>query len=131
MTGSSEARQTADPDLLIGRLLFAPGAVVSSFEVTRLIAAGGMSQVFEARDQRLNRVVALKAAEAGSFGGSILRKEGQALAAIRSPAVPTIYGMGVENGIEYLVMERIAGMTLDAMLRRRPGRPPFTIPDAI
>jgi eukaryotic-like serine/threonine-protein kinase len=108
-----------------GRLLFAPGETVGCYEVLGLLAEGGFSQVFEARDALLHRVVAIKAAEVCSFAGSLLRKEGQALAAVRHPALVTIHGMGVKGHIEYLVMEKISGTTLGDMLREHgPGAAP-------
>jgi eukaryotic-like serine/threonine-protein kinase len=102
-----------------GRCLFVPGQVVGCFEIVGLIASGGMSQVFEARDRLLDRTVALKAAAVESLAGSLLRKEGQALAAIRHPALVNIYGMGLEGDVAYLVMERIRGSSLEAMLFSR------------
>src|SRR4051812_27181312 len=75
-----------------------------------------MAQVLEAKDLFLNRTVAIKIARTRSNAGSILRKEGQALAAIRHPGLVTIFGMGQFEDIDYLVMERIYGDSLETVI---------------
>jgi serine/threonine-protein kinase len=79
-----------------------------------------MAQVFEARDLRLGRRVALKVdTEAGAAGASRLRLEGQALAALHSPFVVTVHDVGSHRGRDYLVLDLIYGETLEQRMAER------------
>jgi serine/threonine protein kinase len=91
---------------------FAVGGLVSgTYEIRRVVGAGGMGTVYEAHDRLLNRRVALKVAQSTGPEFS-LRKEAQALAAIRHPSMVTVFAIGNHGGVEYLVMEMILGTTL-------------------
>src|SRR5438874_2157269 len=112
--------------------VFTSGEIVGElYEVRELLGMGAMGQVYEAHDRQLNRRVALKVVVPGADASS-LRREGQALAAIRHPSVVTVYSMGVHRGIEFLVMERVFGISLDETLeqRRRRGER-FAVAEAI
>ncbi len=99
--------------------VFADGEILSdTFAVVKLIGQGSMGQVYEAQDLALRRRVAVKALLPG-YDPSLLRKEAQALAAIRHPGLITIHGLGRHRGVEYMVMERILGVTLEAHLEKR------------
>lgn len=99
--------------------LFERGEIVSGvYEIRSLLGGGGMSQVYEAHDHALNRRVALKAARSG-LDPSLLRREGQGLAAVRHPGVVGVYALGEHRGIHYLVMERLQGITLESHLEAR------------
>ena len=103
--------------------IFAVGDVLNdAYEIRRVLGSGANGQVFEAHDRLLNRRVAIKAAWP-SFAalGSMLRKEAQALAALRHPAIVGIYAMNTHEGTEYFVMENMLGVTLDEHLKRRGG----------
>jgi len=101
--------------------IFPIGEVLSgTYEVRSVLGAGGMGQVFEAQDLSLNRRVAIKAAWPDLRES--VRKEAQALAAIRHPSMVTVYAMGLHEGTEYVVMERIYGVSLDTHLHRRRTR---------
>jgi serine/threonine-protein kinase len=93
-----------------------------TFELLSVLGAGGMGLVYEAHDRKLNRRVAIKVAWPTTPGG-MLAKEAQALAAIRHTCVVGVYHMGVEHGLDYLVMERLHGMSLRMHLdqRKRTG----------
>ncbi len=109
--------------------IFRVGEVLSeTFEIRGLLGEGGNGQVFDAQDLKLNRRVAIKAAWPSLASlGPLLRKEAQALAAIRHPALVTVYAMGMHDGIEYFVMEHVPGVTLEAHVeRRRATREPIT-----
>src|SRR5436309_3345683 len=92
--------------------IFAPDEVLNgTYVIRRLIGQGGMGQVFEAHDRALNRRVAIKAARplieipaVPPTELSPLRKEAQALAAVRNASVVTVHGLGVHRGVEYMVM---------------------------
>jgi serine/threonine protein kinase len=104
--------------------VFATGTLVGGvYEIRALLGAGRMGQVYEAHDRDLNRRVAIKVASLG--GRDALRREGQALAAVRHPCVAAVYALGVHEQIDFLVMERVYGMTLEAIIeqRRRRGEP--------
>jgi serine/threonine protein kinase len=114
------------------RDLFALGELVSdTFEIRLRLGEGGMGQVFEAHDRSLNRRVALKAAWPHVDPTSI-RKEAQALAAMRHPSMVAVHALGQHRGIDYVVMERIFGDSLESYLaRRRARRSPLAIVEAV
>jgi serine/threonine-protein kinase len=107
----------------VSRDVFRPGEVLAeAYEIRRLLGAGGMGQVYEADDLLLRRRVAIKAHWREMQHLSI-RKEAQALAAIRHPSIATVYGVGSHRSrdavVEFVVMERIFGVTLAEHLSRR------------
>lgn len=112
------------PEVLVSRDVFRAGEVIGeAYAIRRLLGAGGMGQVYEAEDLLLQRRVAIKAHWREMQHLSI-RKEAQALAAIRHPAIATVYGIGTHrplatSPIEFVVMERIFGVTLAEHLRGR------------
>ena len=89
--------------------------IADTYEITRVLGAGGMGIVYEARDTVLQRRVAIKAALFASSAQS-LRVEAQALAAIRSPAFVTVFQVGRHDGVEFMVMERLYGDTLESRI---------------
>jgi serine/threonine-protein kinase len=101
---------------------FAIGEVLSNtFEIKGVLGTGGMGVVYEALDRALNRNVAIKISliQGPEFS---LRHEGQALAAIRHPSLVAVYGLFEHRGIEYLVMERVRGVTLEEVLRQKSAK---------
>ena len=92
------------------------GQTVGHYLVTEQIGAGGMGVVYRARDQRLNRDVALKVLPPGKFGDEAprrrFRKEALALAKLNHPNIGTVYDFDTQNDIDFLVMEFIPGETL-------------------
>lgn len=111
---------------------FEIGEVVGdTYEIHSVLGAGGMGWVYEARDRWLNRTVALKVAR-NLPGAPPLLQEAQALAAVSSPSVVTIYQLGRHQGLQYLVMERIYGVSLETNIaRRRADREPLTVPESL
>jgi eukaryotic-like serine/threonine-protein kinase len=115
-------------------LLFRIGEMIGdAYEIRGLLGEGGMAQVFDAYDRLLNRRVAIKAAaKKPTDGESPLRLEAQALAAVRHPCLVTVHGMGIHRGIEYLILERIYGMSLhDHIQLRHRSRRQFSLPEAL
>ncbi|WP_434388456.1 protein kinase domain-containing protein [Melittangium boletus] len=100
------------------------------FRVLRPLGAGGMGAVYEAEQQGLGRLVALKimhphVAQAPGFTERFHR-EAQVLARLHHPGSVEVYDYGLDAGFLYLAMERVTGETLEAVLQREgalePGR---------
>ena len=99
--------------------IFAPGEIVAeSYEIRCLLGEGGMAQVWEARDHVLDRRVALKAAWPNPLLPP-LRNEARALAAFRHPSLVTVHALAEHRGIEFIVMERIYGISLADHIEQR------------
>ncbi|MBI3416602.1 MAG: serine/threonine-protein kinase [Verrucomicrobia bacterium] len=97
------------------------GRNIAQFEILATIGAGGMGEVFRARDTRLNRDVAVKVLP-GDFAADADRlrrfeQEARTLAALNHPNVLTIHDAGVHEGAPYLVSELLEGRTLRDELR--------------
>ena len=92
--------------------------MAQNYEVRGLLGAGGMGQVFEALDHQLDRRVAIKVASAGP-AVALLRQEARALAAFRHPSLVTVHTLGQHRGLDFLVMERIYGLSLGRHLTTR------------
>jgi serine/threonine protein kinase len=104
------------------------GSHLGPYEILGAIGAGGMGEVYRARDPRLNRTVAIKIL-ASLFQENPDRRErflreAQAVAALEHPHICVLHDIGLENGVDFLVMEHLEGETLAARLEkaRRPGR---------
>ncbi|MFZ1865794.1 MAG: serine/threonine-protein kinase [Polyangiales bacterium] len=92
--------------------IFAAGELLDGvYEIMQLLGRGGMGQVFEAHDHLLNRRVAIKAAWPNPLMPP-LRNEARALAAFQHPSLVSVHTLGEHRGIDYLVMERIYGVSL-------------------
>jgi len=111
-TGPSAPGETA----LVGR-------TVSHYQVLSLLGAGGMGEVYLARDPRLDRTVALKIlpGDLAVDPDRMLRfeREAKAASALNHPNVATIYDVGESDGIHFIAMEHVEGETIAS----RIGRP--------
>jgi serine/threonine protein kinase len=99
------------------------GRTISHYQVLSLLGAGGMGEVYLARDSRLDRTVALKILP-GEFAADADRmqrftREAKAASALNHPNVATIYDVGESDGISFIVMEHVEGETLLARISRR------------
>ena len=107
------------------------GGRLGPYEITGPLGAGGMGEVYRARDTRLNRNVAIKvlpAALAGDAGFSArLDREARAISQLNHPNICTLYDVGHDSGTDYLVMELIDGETL----ADRIGRAPLLLTDVL
>ena len=92
------------------------GTKVGPYEVLNRIGAGGMGEVYKARDTRLKRFVAIKVMRGGSHAGEQDRlrflQEARAASALSHPNIVQIYELGSLDGSDYIVMEFIEGQTL-------------------
>lgn len=86
------------------------------YRIVARIGAGGMGEVYQARDERLERDVALKVLPAKALADKTarnrFRKEALALSRLNHPGIATIYDFDAENGVDFLAMEFVAGETL-------------------
>ncbi len=96
------------------------GKQLGRYQVLEEAGAGGMGTVYRAHDGRLDRDVALKilnpAAVGGDQGRARFRKEAVALARLNHPNIGAIYDFDTQEGIDFLVMEYVAGPTLGARI---------------
>src|SRR5580765_1145669 len=106
------------------------GQLIGHYRVLEKIGAGGMGEVFRARDERLGRDVALKLIRpASSDNPDILRRfelEARAAAALNHPNIVAIYDVGFEGTNPYIVAELLEGRTL----RQRLGEGPIPVRQA-
>jgi serine/threonine protein kinase len=107
--------QTATDDRLVGRLL--EGRYRLRFQIAR----GGMSAVYEALDERLDRAVAVKVmspslSAAENFAGRFAQ-EARVAARLSHPNVVSVYDQGTDSGHVFLVMELVRGRTLRELIR--------------
>lgn len=97
-----------------------PGTRVGPYDVTEVIGAGGMGEVYRARDARLQRDVALKVLPdaLGADGDLLARfgREAQILAQLNHPNIASVYGVEDTGGVRALVMELVEGPTLADLL---------------
>jgi len=116
---------TATPCLLI------PGPASDPMRSSRRSAAGGMGEVYRAKDTRLDRVVAVRSSRA-SLGApraeAALEREARAVSSLSHPHICTLFDVGHHDGVDYLVMEHLDGETLAERLKR--GRLPHGGADA-
>src|SRR5712675_2287810 len=102
----------------------ATGTRVGVYEVVALIGAGGMGEVYRARDTRLNRDVALKVLPEifarDSERMARFEREAKLLASLNHPNIAAIYGLEESGPIRALVMELVEGATLAERIRSGP-----------
>jgi len=111
--------------------IFAIGELLDGvYEIMQLLGRGGMGQVFEAHDHLLNRRVAIKAAWPNPLSPP-LRNEARALAAFQHPSLVTVHTLGEHRGIDYLVMERVYGVSLTQHAATRWGGQQVFTPDEV
>ncbi len=98
------------------------GRTLGHYQITSLLGAGGMGEVYRARDLRLDRDVAVKilpehlAADAEALRR--FEREAKAVAALSHPNILAIHDFGNEDGVSYAVMELLKGETLGACIQR-------------
>jgi Tol biopolymer transport system component/predicted Ser/Thr protein kinase len=100
------------------------GAMLGPYEIEEAIGAGGMGEVYRARDTRLERSVAIKVlaphlAERPEHRQR-LEREAKAVSSLSHPHICPLYDVGHEDGVDFLVMEFIEGETLADRLARGP-----------
>ena len=98
--------------------------ILGHYRLLERIGVGGMGEVYRARDERLDRDVAIKVLPQSALADEAFRKrlhkEAQALSKLSHPNIETLFDFRSEDGVEFLVLEYIAGITLSDMLKKGP-----------
>ena len=104
--------------------LLAAGTRIGPYEIIRLLGAGGMGQVYLARDARLERVVALKRVVRGVAADPVARarvlREARAAGSLTHPGIAQVYDVIDDSGALVIVMEYVEGMSLRDRLEQGP-----------
>jgi serine/threonine protein kinase/dienelactone hydrolase len=105
----------------------APGTHLGPYEIVAPIGAGGMGEVYRARDPRLGRDIALKVLPeefaADASRRARFEQEARAASALNHPNIVTVYDIGSQDGVPFVAMELIDGETLSDLLLRGPLAP--------
>jgi Tol biopolymer transport system component len=105
-------------------MTLAAGRRLGAYEIVSPLGAGGMGEVYRARDTRLDRTVAIKVLAAPLAGDAQLRerfeREARAISALDHPNICALYDVGEQDGIAYLVMQHLEGESLADRLARGP-----------
>lgn len=100
-----------------------PGYRLGPYEILALIGAGGMGEVYRAKDTRLGRTVAVKILRSHPHSDRArlrLQREARAVSSLNHAHICALYDVGSENGVDFLVMEYLEGETLAQRLSRGP-----------
>ena len=97
--------------------------LVDRYEILNKVGAGGMSDVYKAKDHILGRVVAIKVLKA-EFSEDMsfvtkFRTEAQSAAGLEHPNIVNVYDVGSENGMHFIVMEYVEGITLKTYIEKK------------
>ena len=100
------------------------GTRLGPYEIVSLLGKGGMGEVYKARDTRLEREVAIKVLRAEWSGDprfkERLEREAKKISQLQHPNVCTLYDVGSQDGVDYLVMEYLHGETVESRLKKGP-----------
>ena len=112
-----------------------PGTLLGPYEIVELIGEGGMGAVYKARDPRLGREVAVKIIAAEKMEDPDRKRrfvhEARAASALNHPHIVTIHDVGETGGVDYIVMEYVAGRTLTQLIPREGMKPAEALKYAI
>src|SRR5262249_8103479 len=107
---------------LVEKMRLQPGERLSHYQILAPLGAGGMGEVYRARDSRLDRDVAIKVLPEGLAESAEalarFQREARALAAVSHPNLVALYDIGPDQGISFAGMEFLAGETLLQRLSR-------------
>ena len=99
-----------------------PGTKLGPYEIVSPLGAGGMGEVYRAKDTRLGRDVAIKVLPAAMAENALARerfeREARAVSKLNHPNICTLFDVGVEGGTNFLVMELLEGETVEQRLKR-------------
>ncbi len=99
-----------------------PGTHLGPYEIQSQLGAGGMGEVYKARDTRLDRTVAIKVLPEHVAADPDLKqrfeREAKTISSLNHPHICTLYDIGSQDGIDFLVMEYLEGDTLAQRLKK-------------
>jgi Tol biopolymer transport system component len=102
------------------------GQTLGHYQILEKLGSGGMGDVYQARDTHLNRMVAIKVLRAERVVDEGRKRrfiqEAQAASALNHPNIVIVHDITNQNGLDYMVMECVAGKTLDALIPRQGMR---------
>jgi serine/threonine protein kinase/tetratricopeptide (TPR) repeat protein len=102
------------------------GKKFAHYRIVEKIGAGGMGEIYRAHDEQLDRDVAVKILPSGALTDEVsrlrFRKEALALAKLNHPNIETVHDFSTSDGVDYLVIELIPGITLAQKLKSGPMR---------
>src|SRR5216684_6471126 len=105
-------------------MALAGGTKLGPYEILALLGAGGMGEVYRARDTRLDRTVAVKILASHLSSSPELKqrmeREARAISSLNHPHICHLYDVGSQDGTDFLVMELLEGETLAERLHRGP-----------
>jgi serine/threonine protein kinase len=97
-----------------------PGVKLGPYEITAPLGAGGMGEVYRARDTRLDREIAIKVLPANLSSDASLKqrleREAKAISKLSHPHICSLHDIGHHDGVDFLVMEFLEGETLEKRL---------------
>jgi serine/threonine protein kinase len=100
------------------------GTRLGPFEIVAVLGAGGMGEVYRAKDTRLGRDVAIKILPPNICADPIAKqrfeREAKTISGLNHPNICVLYDIGSQDGVDYLVMECLEGQTLAARLQKGP-----------
>jgi eukaryotic-like serine/threonine-protein kinase len=116
-------------------LTLSQGSRLGPYEIVDAVGAGGMGEVYKARDTRLQRVVAIKVLASPIAAAPELRerfeREARSISQLSHPNICTLFDVGEQDGTAFLVMEYLEGETLAARIARGPIPVEQVLPFAI
>ena len=102
----------------------APGTKLGPYEIQSALGAGGMGEVYRARDTRLDRSVAIKILSAQLSSDPVRKqrfeREAKTISSLNHPHICVLHDVGHQDGIDYLVMECVEGETLAKRIEKGP-----------
>jgi serine/threonine protein kinase/Tfp pilus assembly protein PilF len=129
------ATEAATQEITAAESRLSAGTRLGPYEILGPLGAGGMGEVYRARDPRLKREIAIKVLpEAAASDADRLRRlerEARAASALNHPNIVTIYDIGQHEGTFYIAMEHVEGQTLREALREGPLPAERIIPLAV
>jgi formylglycine-generating enzyme required for sulfatase activity/cephalosporin-C deacetylase-like acetyl esterase len=97
-----------------------PGTKFGPYEIQALLGAGGMGEVYRAQDTRLQRTVAIKVLPAHLSSDPDLharfQQEAKSISGLQHPNICVVHDIGSQDGVDFMVMEYVAGQTLDKLI---------------
>jgi eukaryotic-like serine/threonine-protein kinase len=122
-SAEGETRSIDSPADSVGSVILSPGDRLGPYQIVGLIGAGGMGEVYRARDPRLKRDVALKVLYRSSASPEhfqLLSREARAAGSLNHPNIPAVFDVDIQAPIPYIVSELLEGESLRQRLDRGP-----------